>query len=95
MYNIEPTEEYKFSALDSSLTCSNDADFHRAMLEKGGTLVLMSGLSYQYFFKDKKYVSLPLGPVDVPMIHAAIYRKDNSAQMQELVQMIRQELHVK
>ena len=88
-------DEYKFSVDATRLTCSNDADFHRAMLEKGGTLVLMSGLSYQYFFKDKKYVSLPLGPVDVPMIHAAIYRKDNSAQMQELIQMIRQELHVK
>ena len=95
MYNIEPTEEYKFSALDSSLTCSNDADFHRAMLEKGGTLVMMTGLSYQYFFKDKKYVSLPMEHIEVPMIHAAIYRKDNAEQMQELVQMIRQELHVK
>jgi hypothetical protein len=65
------------------------------MLEKGGTLVLMSGLSYQYFFKNKKYVCVPLEHTDVPMIHAAIYRKDNSAQMQELIQMIRQELHVK
>ena len=95
MYNIEPIDEYKFSVDATSLTCSNDADFHRAMLEKGGTLVLMSGLSYQYFFKDKKYVCLPLESFDVPMIHAAIYRKDNSAQMQELIQMIRQELHVK
>ena len=95
MYNIEPSDAYKFSADATSLTCSNDADFHRAMLEKGGTMVLMSGLSYQYFFKDKKYVCLPLESADVPMIHAAIYRKDASAQMQELVQMIRQELHVK
>ena len=55
MYNIEPIDEYKFSVDATSLTCSNDADFHRAMLEKGGTLVLMSGLSYQYFFKDKKH----------------------------------------
>jgi len=95
MYNIEPIDEYKFSVDSTNLTCSNDADFHRAMLEKGGTMVLMSGLSYQYFFKDKKYVCLPLERIDVPMIHAAIYRKDASAQMQELVQMIRQELHVK
>ena len=95
MYNIEPIDEYKFSVDATRLTCSNDADFHRAMLEKGGTLVLMSGLSYQYFFKDKKYVCLPLESFDVPMIHAAIYRKDNSARMQELIQMIRQELHVK
>ena len=95
MYNIEPIDEYKFSVDSTSLTCSNDADFHRAMLEKGGTMVLMSGLSYQYFFNSKKYVSLPLEHIDVPMIHAAVYRKDASAQMQELVQMIRQELHVK
>ncbi|MBQ2777204.1 MAG: LysR family transcriptional regulator, partial [Peptococcaceae bacterium] len=54
MYYIEPIDEYKFSVDSTSLTCSNDADFHRAMLEKGGTMVLMSGLSYQYFFKDKK-----------------------------------------
>jgi len=95
MYNIEPIDEYKFSVDSTSLTCSNDADFHRAMLEKGGTMVLMSGLSYQYFFNSKKYVCLPLEHIDVPMIHAAVYRKDASAQMQELVQMIRQELHVK
>ncbi len=95
MYNIEPIDEYKFSADATSLTCSNDADFHRAMLEKGGTMVLMSGLSYQYFFNNKKYVCLPLEKVDVPMIHAAIYRKDADAQMQEVIQMIRQELHVK
>lgn len=95
MYNIEPIDEYKFSAQATSLTCSNDADFHRAMLEKGGTLVLMSGLSYQYFFKDKKYVCLPLEDTDVPMIHAAIYRKDAGKRMQELVHMIRQEMHVK
>ena len=56
MYNIEPIDEYKFSVDSTNLTCSNDADFHRAMLEKGGTMVLMSGLSYQYFFNSKKYV---------------------------------------
>ena len=95
LYNIEPIDEYKFSVADTSLTCSNDADFHRAMLEKGKTLVLMSGLSYQYFFKEKKYVCLPLEHFDVPMFHVAIYRKDNSAQIRELVHMIRQELHVK
>lgn len=95
LYNIEPIDEYKFSADATSLTCSTDADFHRAMLEKGGTLVLMSGLSYQYFFKDKKYVSLPLEHTNVPMIHAAIYRKDADAQMREVVHMIRQEMHMK
>ena len=95
MYNIEPIDEYKFDAQASSLTCSNDADFHRAMLEKGGTLVLMSGLSHQYFFNNKKYVCLPLEGFKVPMIHVAIYRKDNSAKMQEIVQLIRQELHMR
>ena len=95
MYNIEPIDEYKFSADATSLTCSNDADFHRAMLEKGSTMVLMSGLSYQYFFNSKKYVCLPLERIDVPLIHAAIYRKDAGAQMQEVIQLIRQELHVK
>ena len=95
MYNIEPIDEYKFDAIASSLTCSNDADFHRAMLEKGGTLVMMSGLSHQYFFSNKKYVCLPLDGFEVPMIHAAIYRKDAAPLMQELVQMIRQELHLK
>ena len=95
MYNIEPIEKYQNSALETSMTCSNDADFHRAMLEKSGTLVLMSGLSYQYFFSNKKYVSLPVESVDVPIIHAAIYRNDADAQLQELVHMIRQELHVK
>lgn len=95
MYNIEPVDAYKFSADAINLTCSNDADFHRALLEKSGTLVLMSGLSYQYFFKDKKYVCLPLEYIDVPMIHAAIYRKDAGVQLQDIIHMIRQEMHMK
>lgn len=95
MYNIEPVDAYKFSADAINLTCSNDADFHRALLEKSGTLVLMSGLSYQYFFKDKKYACLPLESIEAPMIHAAIYRKDAGVQLQEVIHMIRQEMHMK
>ncbi len=95
LYNVEPIDEYRNATAMSHMTCSNDADFHRAMLEKGGTAVTMSELSYQYFFNNKKYVALPIERIDVPIIHAAIYRKDADAHLQEFARLIRQEMHVK
>jgi len=95
IYNVEPTEDWRLGALEHHIICSNDADFHRAILERKGALVIMSGLSHQYFFNQKKYVALPIKGVDVNILHVAVYRKDASKAIQEFVRRVRREMHVK
>lgn len=95
MYNVEPIDERRIDAWSSNMVRSNDADFHRTMLEKAGTMVTMSGLSYQHFFNQKKYIALPLKDIDVTILHAAVYRKDAEPHIQELVRMIRKEMYLK
>ena len=94
-FNIESLEKWKNTTKVPFSARSNDVDFHRAMLEKNNASVTMSGLSYQYFFNSKKYVALCLEDIDVPIIHAAVYRKDADSTIQEIVRMIRKEMHVK
>ena len=97
MYNIEPIEERKITANDTHIVVTNDADFHRAMLDRTSAIVTMSGLSFQHFFNNKKYVSLPLSgeASEVIIIHAAIYQKDAEPHIHDLVCMIRKEIHTK
>ena len=94
-YNIEPAENWRNDTTVPFTANSNDVDFHRAMLEKTNASVTMSGLSYQYFFNNKKYVALPLENVATEIHHVAVYRKDASPDIQELVYMIRKEMHMK
>ncbi len=95
IYNIEPIDEMRMEAEQNSIICSNDADFHRAMLERKGAMVTMTGFSYQYFFNQKKYVALPIKGVDVTILHVAVYRKDASADIHEFIRKVRKEMHVK
>ena len=95
LYNIEPADDYRIEAKANSIVCSSDADFHRAILEKKGAMVTMSGLSYQYFFNSRKYVALPLQNIDETILHVAVYRKDSSETIKEMVCMIRKEMHIK
>ncbi len=94
IYNIDSTDEWQESAKNISVIKSNDADFHRRMIEHVGAYVAMSGLSYQYFFNSKRYVSLPLKEHNVQIIHAAVYRKDAGQHIREIVYMIRKEMHL-
>ena len=94
-FNIEAVGKWENTTKVSFSACSNDADFHRAMLEKNNASVTMTGLSYQYFFNSKKYVALCLEDTDVAIIHAAVYRKDADETIQEIVRMIRKEMHLK
>ena len=55
----------------------------------------MSGLSYQNFFNSKKYVALCLEDIDVSILHVAVYRKDADETIQDIVRMIRKEMHMK
>ena len=95
MYNIEPVDARRIDAWNTNMVCSSDADFHRAMLEKEGSLAVMSGLSAQYFFHNKKYVAMPIQDQDFEIQHIAVYRKDAQPHIQELVRMIRKEMHIK
>lgn len=94
LYNIIPAERTLASAQRDSTVWSNDAEFHRALLERNGTMVLMPSLAYQYFFQQKKYVALSLY-FNTPLIHAAVYRKDAPAYIQEFINLIRMEMHMK
>ena len=94
-FNIEALEKWENTTKVPFSAHSNDVDFHRAMLEKNNASVTMSGLSYQYFFNSKKYVALCLEDIDVAIIHAAVYRKDADETIQEIVRMIRKEMHLK
>ena len=94
LYNIIPAKKQLASAQRESTVWSNDAEFHRALLERNGTMVLMPSLAYQYFFYQKKYVALALY-FDVPLIHAAVYRKDALQYIQDFANMIRLEMHMK
>jgi len=95
LFNIEPVDIRSDTTKVPFSARSNDVEFHRAMLEKNNASVTMSGLSYQNFFNSKKYVALCLEDIDVAIIHAAVYRKDADATIQEIVRMIRKEMHVK
>jgi len=80
---------------NANIICSNDADFHRGMMDKAGALTMMSGLAYRFYFSNKKYVALPYEDNRFSLIHAAIYRKDTSAQVREFVSMIHREMYMK
>lgn len=95
IYNVVPVDELRQGMLFNNMVASNDAEFHRNMLEKAGAMVMMSGLAYEYFFKSKKYVALPLEDLNVPLLHAAIYRKDAEPMVQIIAKAIRKEMHIK
>ena len=84
--------EKRYSA---NIICSNDADFHRSMMDKTGALTMMSGLAYRFYFSNKKYIALPYEDERFSLVHAAIYRRDASPQIREFVAMIRREMYMK
>ncbi|MBQ5863037.1 MAG: LysR family transcriptional regulator [Peptococcaceae bacterium] len=80
---------------NANIICSNDADFHRSMMDKAGAMTMMSGLAYRFYFSNKKYIALPYEGDTFSLVHVAIYRKDASAQVREFVAMIRREMYMK
>lgn len=53
LYNIVPVDALRYDAYRSSIICSTDADFHRSMMEKAGSMTLMPALAHQYFSTAK------------------------------------------
>lgn len=95
LYNIVSIDGIEEAVRQETMVSSNDADFHRRMIEKAGAVVLMPVLAYQYFFSSKKYIGLPVEYGNVPLVHAAVYRNDADERLEEFVAMIRRELYVK
>lgn len=95
LYNMVPIDASKEMLQEAVMISSNDADFHRRMIEKNGAIVVMPTLAYQYFFSAKKYVGLSMDLKEVPLVHGAIYRRDADARLKEFADMIRYELYIK
>ena len=94
LYNVIPIPEYQNDAYKATMTYSNDADFHRTMMEKTGSITLMPSLAHSYFFSSKKYVALSIKDLDVTLLHVAIYRKDASVRIKNFATMIKREMHM-
>lgn len=94
LYNIVPVDAFRYDAYQTSIICSTDADFHRSMMEKAGSMTLMPALAHQYFFNSKKYVALSVEDLDETLIHAAIYRKDAEEQVRTFEAMVRREMYM-
>lgn len=95
IYNIIPVEEMQEMVYQQGIICSNDADFHRSMMEKAGAITLMSGLAHQYYFNSKKYVALNFEGYSPDLVHVAIYRKQAGDHIRRFVSMIRKEMYIK
>ena len=89
MFSTMPVESAVQSALDTQVTRSNNADFHRAMIKKAGAYVLMPKRAYEYFFGDEEYAAMPLSNSKTSLLHAAIYRKNAGEWLLGFAAMIR------
>ena len=95
IYNIIPVEEVRQDVYENNIICSNDADFHRSMMERADAMTLMSGLAYQYYFNTKRYVALNFqSEYEASLVHVAIYRKNADDQIRNIIAMIRREMHI-
>lgn len=93
-YNIDPMEVWKTDMQRKFSVCSNDASFHRALLDQNGVLVVMTRIAYRHFFNSKKYVCLPIAGVQETIVHGVVYRKDAPEVIRELVRSIKNILYV-
>ncbi len=89
LYNILTIDSFREQTYNASILYSNDAQFHRNMMRNVGSMTMMSGLDYQYYFNDKKYVALPFKNGEVSVIHAALYRKNPEAKVRNFITMLR------
>ena len=95
IYNLIPIEEVRQDVYENNVICSNDADFHRSMMERADAMTLMSGLAFQYYFNTKRYVALNFqSEYAASLVHVAIYRKNADEQIRNIVAMIRREMHI-
>ena len=93
MYSMTPVKAMEADSKDAMVIRSNDAEFHRAMMKKADAYVIMPRLAYQQFFSTKSYAALTLEDTKTILLHAAVFRKDLSEELQQFVDSIRLQLN--
>lgn len=77
VYGVIPIERHKKSAIEGSITCSNDIEFHKKMLLQNDIFTLMPQVTYLHLFKSKKLTAKPLQLKEtVEITHGLLYRED-------------------
>lgn len=94
LYSMTPVDAVAEDAKDILVVRSNDAEFHRAMMKKAEAYVTMPRFAYQFFFSSKSYIALPLEDYKVNLMHAAVYSKNASEDVQKFISQIRWELSI-
>ena len=94
IYSMLPVEEVQEDAESAMVIRSNDAEFHRAMMKKADAYVIMPRLAYQQFFSTKSYAALSLENTKTILLHAAVFRKDLSEELQQFVSSIRLQMNL-
>ena len=94
MYGMLPVSSVEDYAKDAMVISSNDAEFHRTMMKKTDAYVIMPKLAHRHFFSSKSYVALPLEHNNVPLLHAAVYRKNIPRELQWFVSQLRLEMNL-
>lgn len=82
--------EHMISADLSLLSYSNDADFHRNMLQYENYGVLMPSLVFKKFFDQRKYMMLTIDVVPTKLYHVAIYPKDENEKIRTFIRDLKQ-----
>lgn len=77
---------------DFSCIRVNDLAFCKELLLKEKAIIYMSLLAYKLFFSSKKFIKYDLKGDKITIQHLAIYRNDNIAQIQPVVNLIKKEL---
>ena len=93
MYSMTPVKAMEADSKDAMVIRSNDAEFHRAMMKKADAYVIMPRLAYQQFFSTKSYAALTLEDTKTILLHAAVFRKDLSEELQQFVDSIRLQMN--
>ena len=89
MFSMTPVDDIAQDARANHVMCSNDADFHRAMIKKADAYVIMPKLAYRHFFSGKSYVTMPMERAKVSLLHAAVYRKDVQEELKRFASLVR------
>ena len=89
IFSIIPIDERLYHANKLHVLCSNDVEFHRALIKKVDAYVIMPKLAYQHFFSGNSYMALPLACEPIRMLHASVYRKDASSDIHKMSSLIR------
>ena len=89
MFSMTPVDDIAQDARANHVMCSNDADFHRAMIKKADAYVIMPKLAYRHFFSGKSYVAMPMERAKVSLLHAAVYRKDVQEELKRFASLVR------